>query len=102
MKIRLTYSALDDLDLLLMNEAERSGWTRSMDVEAQLWHHFEELSRTPALGHLRQDITQAVVHFYYSDPYMIVYRQEEFAITIVAVIHGARDLTAVLKNRTEE
>jgi hypothetical protein len=50
-KIRLTYSALDDLDLLLMNEAERSGWTRSMDVEAQLWHHFEELSRTPALGH---------------------------------------------------
>jgi plasmid stabilization system protein ParE len=101
MSFRLTGKALDDLDALLLGEAERSGWDRSMDVEAQLWQAFDELGRTRGIGHRRRDLIPADLYVHYSAPYMIVYRRDVDPIHVLAILHGSRDIAKILFERTQ-
>ena len=101
MTFRLTVNALDDLDALLLSEAERSGWDRSMDVEAQLWKEFEKLGRTPGIGHRRRDLIGAELYMHYTAPYMIVYRRDVSPIHILAILHRSRDIATILSDRDQ-
>lgn len=58
---------------------------------------FQLLAQFPRKGHKRADVrTSEPVLFWQVGSYMIVYRPEPRPIVIVRVLHGARDLDAVL------
>jgi len=97
---RLTSEALEDIDSLLYGIAEHSGWNLSMRTEEELFTAFERIGRDPGIGHLREDFLPQAIHFYYSEPFMIVYRRDTMPPVILAVIHGARDVAALLGERS--
>jgi toxin ParE1/3/4 len=55
------------------------------------------LAETPGIGHTRQDLTDRPVKFWSVYSYLIVYDSESRPLTIVAVLHGARDVEQLLK-----
>ena len=58
---------------------------------------FQMLARSPKVGHKRQDVkTSMPVLFWPAGSYVIVYAPEPKPIVIVRVVHGARDLDALL------
>lgn len=54
------------------------------------------LSRTPGAGHSREDLTDADVRFWSVFSYLIIYKPAPRPIEIVRVVHGSRDLEAIL------
>ncbi|HKI11628.1 MAG TPA: type II toxin-antitoxin system RelE/ParE family toxin [Candidatus Acidoferrum sp.] len=67
----------------------------------QFFSAFDHLAQWPHSGHTRADLTPRNVLFWPVGSYLIVYRHnEEFAeVQIVAVLHAARDLPAILPDR---
>ncbi len=65
-------------------------------VEAELRREFEYLAQYPAAGHRRDDLTAAPVRFLSVYSYAIVYLPESKPVQIVAIVHGKRDLQALL------
>ncbi len=68
-------------------------------VEAVILTKMVTLAETPLLGHWRRDLTSANVRFSRVYSYLIVYRPDTFPLQIVAVLHAARDVSAILGNR---
>ena len=60
---------------------------------------FEKLARWPGQGHTRSDLTNRKVRFWPVGSYLVVYRENPEALQIVAVLHGARDVLRVMRNR---
>ncbi len=56
-----------------------------------------KLAERPGIGHTRQDLTDRPVKFWSVYSYLIVYDSESRPLTIVAVLHGARDVKQLLK-----
>ena len=68
-------------------------------VVANLLESFDLIARYPRLGRVREDWTERPVRFFVVRHYHIVYRADTAPITIVAIIHSARDAPTVLKDR---
>ena len=51
----------------------------------------------PAMGHTRADVKNAHYRFRTVQPYLIAYHVRGNNLTIVRVVHGARDLTKIFK-----
>lgn len=61
---------------------------------------FARLSRYPRLGHGREDVlTSSPVLFLPVGSYEVVYCPDTKPVTIIRVLHGGRDLAALLGNR---
>ena len=58
---------------------------------------FVLLSRTPGAGHTREDLTTAPVRFWAVFSYLIVYNPAARPIEIVRVLHGYREVDAILE-----
>ena len=57
----------------------------------------QKIAEFPAMGHLRDDLASQPLRFWPVGRYVIVYRQAgEQPVEIVRVLHGARDLAALL------
>jgi len=56
-----------------------------------------KLAERPGIGHTRQDLTDRPVKFWSVYSYLIVYDSESRPLTIVAILHGARDVEQLLK-----
>ena len=54
------------------------------------------LSRTPGAGHIREDLTDHPVKFWPVMSYLLVYNPESHPIEIIRVIHGSREIAALL------
>ncbi|HEV7928248.1 MAG TPA: type II toxin-antitoxin system RelE/ParE family toxin [Verrucomicrobiae bacterium] len=54
------------------------------------------VARTPDLGHFRRDLANEPLRFWRVRSYLIVYRGEARPVQIVRILHGARDVQAVL------
>jgi antitoxin ParD1/3/4 len=69
-------------------------------IESDLFDAFALLSRSPGLGHKRQDLTSIPVLFYRAFPYqyLIVYRPKT-PLEIVGLLHAKRNVKKILKNR---
>jgi plasmid stabilization system protein ParE len=61
---------------------------------------FQLLSRNPAIGHSRKDLTDDPVLFWPVGRYMIIYRPISSGVGIVAVTQGARDIPSYLRKRS--
>ena len=54
------------------------------------------LAKRPEIGHLRTDLVAEPLRFWPVYSYLIVYRPESEPIEIVRVLHGARDVSAII------
>jgi toxin ParE1/3/4 len=54
------------------------------------------LSHTPGAGHLREDLTNASVKFWPVFSYLIVYDPATRPLEIIRILHGSRDVLAIL------
>jgi len=68
-------------------------------VHGEFYDTFEVLARMPGLGHRRSDYTNAKVLFFPLYSYLITYRPGTDPLQILAVVHGAREVERVLKER---
>ncbi len=59
---------------------------------------FSLLASRPGIGHLREDLTERPLKFWSVYSYLIVYDPASQPLTIVAVLHGARDVEQILKD----
>lgn len=75
---------------------EQSGPERARHVANHLQQVFRELADSPALGHRRPDLTSFPVLFHSVWSYLIVYTPRTSPLEIVRVLHGARDVEAIL------
>jgi plasmid stabilization system protein ParE len=57
---------------------------------------FRLLAAHPGIGHLRRDLTSFDVRFWSVFSYLIVYDPAAQPIAIVRVLHGSRDVRAIL------
>ena len=67
-------------------------------VRDALYSAFDLLASRPGVGHLREDLTERPLRFWCVYSYLIVYDPASRPLTIVAVLHGARDLEQILKD----
>lgn len=58
---------------------------------------FQLLASHPGAGHLRQDLTSLPVKFWPVFSYLIVYDPAPRPLAIVRVLHGRRDVEAILR-----
>jgi plasmid stabilization system protein ParE len=70
-----------------------------MRVLTELRDAFRKLGEMPGIGHYREDLLDKRYKFWSVHAYVIVYRWEVTPIQIIAVLHGARDLDALLSSR---
>ena len=56
------------------------------------------LAGMPEMGHTREDLTRRPVKFWSVFSYLLVYDPESKPLTVIAVLHGARDVEQLLKN----
>ena len=69
-------------------------------IESKLFDDFDLLSRSPGLGHKRQDLTSIPVLFYRAFPYryMIIYRSKT-PLEIVGLLHAKRNVKEIIETR---
>jgi len=58
---------------------------------------FVLLASRPGIGHAREDLTDRPLKFWSVYSYLVVYDPADDPLTIVAVLHGARDVAQILK-----
>jgi plasmid stabilization system protein ParE len=68
-------------------------------VEAELLEKCESLARMPGQGHRRPDYTRSLVLFFPVYSYLIVYKPGTDPLQILAIVHGAREVKNVLRER---
>ena len=54
------------------------------------------LAKRPQVGHLRADLASEPLRFWPVYSYLIIYRPNSKPIEVVRVLHGARDVSAIL------
>jgi antitoxin ParD1/3/4/toxin ParE1/3/4 len=73
----------------------------NVDAALKVYDALEEafglLAERPGLGHSREDLTDRPLRFWSVFSYLVVYDPESRPLTIVAVLHGARDVEKLLK-----
>ncbi len=68
---------------------------------SRLFDAFENLARTPGMGHKREDITAFPILFWPVGAYLILYRIGTEWVEIIAVTQGARDIPSFLNTRIQ-
>lgn len=69
----------------------------ALKVVLALEDAFGLLASRPGIGHVRQDLTERPLKFWSVYSYLVVYDPSGDPLTIVAVLHGARNVTEILK-----
>jgi antitoxin ParD1/3/4/toxin ParE1/3/4 len=96
-RYRLTPNAQENVDHISAFIANENV-DAALRVLDALEHAFEELAATPGIGHTRQDLTSRPVKFWRVYSYLIVYDPARMPLTVLAVLHGARDVEQILKD----
>ena len=95
----LAPEAVRDLAEIWKYLKTKSGQATADRVESVLRDKFVLLSDFPAAGHTRRDLTAADVRFFSVYSFLIVYRPETKPPQIVSILHGRRDVGAILGRR---
>jgi plasmid stabilization system protein ParE len=93
---RLSQTALREVGSILGELHANASPSAADATERQLFSAFQLLGRFPRIGHPRPDLTAKRLLFHNSKPYLIAFRREADLVSIVHVVHGARDLTRLL------
>ena len=95
----LSPEAADDLVAIWQYIRKQGNIEMADRVESVIRKRFVFLARNPGAGHWRKDLTDLPVRFFPVYSYLIVYRPESKPLQIVAILHGRRDVGAVLRER---
>lgn len=68
-------------------------------VRDAIYEAVGKLADSPGIGHTREDLTDRPLKFWSVYSYLVVYDPESRPLTIVAVLHGARDVGELLKRK---
>ena len=91
---QLTTLAREDLFEILDYVADRNP-SASDRLETAILESFDFLASTPFAGHVRPDLPPRPVRFWAVPRfpnYLIVYDPDSTPLTIIRIVHGARDL----------
>ena len=95
---RLTPAAEDDLFAIWVYIAP-DNLVAADRLEVDILNACQKLAERPDLGHFRRDLTDKPVRFFLvRDNYLIVYDPASEPLTVLRVLHGARDATAELEH----
>lgn len=67
-------------------------------IRDELFDAMRLLAQTPGMGHFRSDLAKEPLRFWLVRSFLIIYRGEKRPIEIVRVLHGARDVAAILES----
>jgi plasmid stabilization system protein ParE len=70
-------------------------------VSRYVFGRYVEGDLIPELGHTREDLLQPAIRFWPVGAYLILYAAARIPIEILAVVHGARDVPAIVNLRAE-
>jgi len=96
-RYRLTETAQRHVDRIGVFIAEDS-IEAALKVYGALEEAFKLLAENPGVGHTREDLTDRPLKFWSVFSYLVVYDPASAPLTVVAVLHGARDVGQLLKN----
>src|SRR5262245_38250431 len=85
------------LDILDYLAGERE--SAAVRVRDAIDEAIRTLSERPEIGHTREDLTSRPLKFWAVYSYLVVYDPVSRPLTIVAVLHGARDVEQLLKEK---
>ena len=68
-------------------------------VRQAIYDTIEKLAENPGIGHVRQDLTDRALKFWSVYSYLVVYDPASRPLTVIAVLHGARDVGELLKGK---
>jgi plasmid stabilization system protein ParE len=88
----LTPEASADLREILLDIAEESPATAER-LRVKFLESFQALAQAPGTGHYHKELLDQRYRFKNLFSYVICYAWQQRPIQIVAVVHGARDLT---------
>src|SRR5579859_6175738 len=63
---------------------------------------FIKLTKTPGMGHVREELADRKYRFFVVYSYLIVYRYETDPLQIIRVLHAARDVQSILGLTSKE
>jgi plasmid stabilization system protein ParE len=70
----------------------------ALKVVLALEDTFVLVATQPGIGHAREDLTNRPLKFWSVYSYLVVYDPASEPLTVVAVLHGARDVANILKD----
>ena len=62
----------------------------------EIFDGIRAVAKAPGIGHLRTDLAQEPLRFWRVRDYLVIYRVGEPPIGVARVLHGARDVKAIL------
>jgi plasmid stabilization system protein ParE len=65
-------------------------------MQAEIFKGIRNIARNPGIGHFRRDLSDEPLKFWRVRGYLIIYRVKAKPIQIVRILHGARDVAAIL------
>ena len=93
---RLTERAEADIEAIA-NFVAADSIDAAVKVVLALEDAFILLASRPGIGHTREDLTDRPLKFWSVHSYLVVYDSVREPVTIVAVLHGARNVAQILK-----
>jgi plasmid stabilization system protein ParE len=85
--------------LEILDYVAKESESAAVRVRYAIYDAVEKLAESPGIGHTREDLTDRPLKFWSVYSYLVVYDSESVPLTIVAVLHGARDVEHLLKRR---
>ena len=96
----LTVEAQQDLRQIRDYVVDEGGFRAARYVVASIVTGFRALAKNPGQGHRREDLTpRRELRFWSVFSYAIVYRIDKKPLTIVAILHGRRNVEHLLQER---
>jgi plasmid stabilization system protein ParE len=69
----------------------------ALRVRNAIYDAVDKLADNPGIGHTREDLTDRPLKFWSVYSYLFVYDPYTRPLTIIAIVHGARDVENLLK-----
>lgn len=91
----LTPEAFSDLEEI-SDYIDSDSHEAARRVRLSLLNAMRKLGANPGMGHLREELCAEPVRFWPVYSYLIIYRAEVKPIQVLRIIHGARDIRALL------
>jgi antitoxin ParD1/3/4/toxin ParE1/3/4 len=95
---RFTSQAVDDL-FAIWSYIARDSVEAANRVEDAIYKACDLLTEAPLRGHVREDLTKRPLRFWTVQAYpnyLIVYDPKTHPLQIIRVLHGARNMVAIL------
>jgi plasmid stabilization system protein ParE len=97
----LTPEAKADLREILFDIAEDSPDTAER-IRSEFFVALTRLGRTPGIGHYHEELLDRRYRFWNFYSYVVCYAWQKKPIQIIAVVHGARELSLFFSSRLDQ